>query len=158
MMSMWPCIFTERESYFIWSLKTSSSQCHNNPFLVPPRKTPDTVKDIYDGHTSELKTRVDIWTSMDMVPVEYGTFAQTFNLKMWFLKFITGINFKWIMCCGVLLIFWYGLVFRPNWGFIECLQTHSDGLVKVLDIYCERACWVVWYFTRTTSSYLKRSN
>ena len=30
-----------------------------------------------------------------MVPVEYGTFAQTFHLKTWLFKFINGITFKW---------------------------------------------------------------
>ena len=74
---------------------TSSSQCHNNPVLVPPRKPPDPVKDIYDGQIYDLKTRVDIWTRMDVVPVEYGTFAQTFHLTMGFFQFITGIAFKW---------------------------------------------------------------
>ena len=73
---------------------TSSSQYHNNPVLVPPRKPPDPVKDIYDGQNYDLKTRVDIWTRMDMVPVEYGTLAQTFHLTMWFFQFITGITFK----------------------------------------------------------------
>ena len=73
----------------------SSSQCHNNPVLVPPRKPPDPVKDLYDGHIYDLKTRVDIWKRMDVVPVEYGTFAQTFHLTMWFFQFITGINFNW---------------------------------------------------------------
>ena len=55
----------------------SSSQCHNNPVLVPSRKPPDPVKDLFDGHIYDLKTRVDIWTRMDVVPVEYGTFDQT---------------------------------------------------------------------------------
>ena len=39
-----------------------------------------------------------------------------------------------IMCCYRLLIFWFGLVFGPNWVSIECLQTQSNGLVKYLDI------------------------
>ena len=56
-------------------MRTSSSQCHNNPVLVPPCKPPGTVKDLYDGQTYDLKTRVDIWTRMDVVPVEYGTFT-----------------------------------------------------------------------------------
>ena len=73
---------------------TSSSQCHNNPILVPPHKPPDPVKDLYDGHIYDLKTRMDIWTRMDVVTVEYGTFSQIFHLTMWFFKFITGINFK----------------------------------------------------------------
>ena len=53
------------------------------------------MKDIYDGQTYDLKTRVDIWTRMYAIPVEYWTFTQTFHLKMWFFQFITGINFKW---------------------------------------------------------------
>ena len=38
-----------------------------------------------------------------MVPVEYGTFAQTFHLTMWFFQFITGITFKWdyVIGCSV---------------------------------------------------------
>ena len=53
------------------------------------------MKDLYDGHTYDLKTRVDIWTRMDVFPVEYGTFTQTFHLRMRFFRFITGVNFKW---------------------------------------------------------------
>ena len=82
------------------SLRTSSIQFHNNQVLVPRRKPPDPVKDLYDGHIYNLKTRVDIWTRMDVVPVEYGTFAQTFHLKKWLFKFITGITFKWDYVIG----------------------------------------------------------
>ena len=90
---------------------TSSSQCHNNPVLVPPRKPHDPVKDLYDGQIYDLKTRVNIWTRMDMVPVEYGTYAQTFQLTMWFFQFITGINFKWdyLIRRSVALLVWIGL-------------------------------------------------
>ena len=90
---------------------TSSSQCHNNPVLVPPHKPPYPVTDLYDGQTYDLKTRVDIWTRMDMVSMENRTFAQTFHLTMWFFQFITWINFKWdyviersvalLVCIGV---------------------------------------------------------
>ena len=80
MMPVWPCILLERYNYWSWSPRKSSSQCHSNPVLVPPRKLPDHVKDIYDGQTYDLKTRVDIWTRMDIVQVEYGTFSQKFNL------------------------------------------------------------------------------
>ena len=81
----------------------SSIQCHNNPVLVPPFKPPDPVKDLYDVQIYDLKTRVDIWTRMDLVPVEYGTFAQTFHLTMWLFQFITGITFKWdyVIGCSV---------------------------------------------------------
>ena len=94
-MSMWPWISLDRDSCLRWNLRTRSSQCQNNPVLVPPRKPPDNVKDIYDNHTYDLETRVDICTRMDVVPVEYGTFTQKFHLTMWFFQFITGINSKW---------------------------------------------------------------
>ena len=60
MISVWPCILLERESYLIWILRASFSQCHNNPVLVPPCKPPKPVKDIYDGQTYDLKKRVNI--------------------------------------------------------------------------------------------------
>ena len=80
MMLVWPCILIERESSRRLSLRTSSSQCHSNPVLVPPNKPLDPVKDLYGGKTYHLKTRMNIWTSIDEVPVEYGKIAQTFHL------------------------------------------------------------------------------
>ena len=111
MMSICHWILLERESCWRWRLRKSSSQCHNNPVLVPPRKPPDHMKDIYDGQTDDLKTRVDIWTSMGVVPVEYGTFDQTFHLMMWFFQFITGITFTWdyLIGCSVALLVWIGI-------------------------------------------------
>ena len=46
-----------------------------------------------------------------MVPVEYGIFAHTFHLTMWFSQFITGISFKWDYVIGrsVALLIWIGL-------------------------------------------------
>ena len=110
-MSMWPWILLERESCWRYSLRTNSKQCHNNPVLVPPRKPPDPVKDLYDGQTYDLKTSVDIWTRVDVVPVDYVTFAHTFHLMMWFFRFITGITFKWYYVIGrsVALLVWIGL-------------------------------------------------
>ena len=104
-------IYLERDSCWRWSLRKNSSQCHNNPVLVPPRKPPDHVKYLYDDQTYDLKTRVDIWTGMGVVPVEYGTFAQTFHLTMWFFQFITGITFKWDYAIGrsIDLLVWIGL-------------------------------------------------
>ena len=69
------------------------------------------MKDIYDGQTYDLKTRVDIWTRIDVVPVEYGTFSQTFHLTIWFFQFITGITFKWyyVIGRGVALMVWISL-------------------------------------------------
>ena len=63
-------------------MRTSSIHCHNNPVLVPPHKTPDPVKDLYGGHTYDLKMRVDIWTRIDVVPVEYGKFSQITHLNL----------------------------------------------------------------------------
>ena len=94
-MLTWPWISLERKSCWRWNLRKSSSQYHNNPVLVPPRKPPNPVKYIYEGQTYDLKTKVDVWMRIDVVPVEYGTFTHTFNLKMWFFQFITGINSKW---------------------------------------------------------------
>ena len=69
------------------------------------------MKDLYYGQTYDLKTRVDIWTRMDVVPVEYGTFAQTFQLKMWLFQFITGIKIQVGLCnrakCCSTGIDWY---------------------------------------------------
>ena len=111
MMSRWPWISHERDSCWIWSLRSSSSQCHNNPVLVSPSKPTDNVKDLYDGQTYDLKTRVDIWTRMDLVPVEYGTFTQKFHLTIWFFQLITGINFKWDYVIGrsFALLLWIGI-------------------------------------------------
>ena len=108
---MWPWISFERESCWRCSLRISSIQCHNNPLLVPPRKPPDPVKDIYDSQTYDLKQTVNIWTRMDVVPVEYGTFAQTFHLTILFFQFITEINFKWdyVIRHSLYLLVWIGL-------------------------------------------------
>ena len=59
---------------------TSSSQCHNNPILVPLRKSPNPVRDLYEGQVFELKTSVDIWLRMNVVRVEYGTLSQMLHL------------------------------------------------------------------------------
>ena len=108
---MWPWLSLDKEIFCRWSLRKSSRQCHNNPVLVPPCNPPNPVKDLYDGQTYDLKTRVDIWKRMDLVPVEYVTFAQTFHLTIWFFQFITGIDFKWDYLIGrsVSLLIWIGL-------------------------------------------------
>ena len=77
------------DSCWIWILRKIPIQSHSILVLVPPIKPPDTVMDHYDGQTYDLKIRMDIWRSMDMVPVEYGIFPQKSHLKMWFFKFIT---------------------------------------------------------------------
>ena len=111
MMPMWTWISLERESCWRCILRTSFSQCHNNPVLVPPREPPDHARILYDGRAYDLKTRGGIWTRVDVVLVEYGTFAQTFHLTILFFQFITGVNFKWDYVIGssVALLVWIGL-------------------------------------------------
>ena len=111
MTSVWPWISLERESYWRFILRKRSSQCHSNPVLVPHQKPSNTVKGIYDGWTFDLKKSVDIWTRMDVVPVEYGKFSQKFHLTMRFFKFITGVTFKWyyVLWCIIDLLVWIGL-------------------------------------------------
>ena len=110
-MSVWPWISLERESYWRFSLSAISSQCHNNPVFVPPCKPPDPVKGIYDGQTYDLKTRVDIWMRMDVVPVDDGKFSQTLNLTVWLFNLITGINLKWeyVLWCIIALLVCIGI-------------------------------------------------
>ena len=69
--------------------------CHNKPVFIPPCKPHNPMKDLYNGQTYELNTRVDVWTRMDVVTVEYGTFNHKFHLKILLFHLITGINFKW---------------------------------------------------------------
>ena len=119
---------------------TRSSQCHNNPVLVPPRKPPDPVKDLYDSHIYDLKTRVGIWTRMDMVPVEYGTFAQIFHLTTWFFKFINGITFKWdyVIRRSVSLLIWIGI-----WNKLKIHRVTTDPVrwsCRGFDFYSDHAC------------------
>ena len=108
---MLPWISLERESSWKWSLSTRSSQCHNNPVLVHPSKPPNPVKDIYYGRTYDLKTRVDIWTRIYIVPLDYITLSQIFHLTMWFFQFISGITFNWDYVIGrsFALLVWIGL-------------------------------------------------
>ena len=69
------------------------------------------MKDLYDGQTYDLKTRVDICTRMDVVTVEYGKFAHKFHLTMWFFQFISEVALKWdyVMWCIIALVLWIGL-------------------------------------------------
>ena len=111
-MLLWPWISFDRDIYWRWILRKSSSQCHNNPVLVPPSKPPDPVKYLYDGQNYDLKMTVDIWRRMDVVPLYYGTLAQTFHLVMWFFHNITGIAYKWdyVMWRIISLLFLIGLL------------------------------------------------
>ena len=160
MMLVWPWILFERENCLRWILRTSSSQCYNNPVLVTPNKPPDHVKDFYDGQTYDLKTSVDIWTRVDVVPVEYGTYAQTFHLKIWFFWFITGITFKWdyLMWCIIALMVWIFLLTKlriyrvpPDpvrwscWGFVLLWREFT-------------MIWMTWSKSNLKLSHMKNVN
>ena len=73
-------------------MRISSRHFHNNLVFISPHKPPDPVKDFYDVQTYDLKTKVDTWNRMDVVPVEYGTFTKKNHLMMWFFQFNTGIT------------------------------------------------------------------
>ena len=49
-------------------MRTSSRQCHSNLILVTYHKPLDTMMDLYYDHTFDLKTRVDVWMRMDVIP------------------------------------------------------------------------------------------
>ena len=143
--------------FWRWSLRKRFIQCHNNPFLVPPRIPPDPMKDLYDGQTYDLKTRVDIWTRMDVVPVEYGTFTYKFHVTMWFFQFITGITFKWgyVIVRSVALLVWIGLwnklrIYRvpPDPGRWSCRGFGFLWQAFMLN-------WMLW--TKKTSRYFTGS-
>ena len=124
-MLIWHWISLEREICWRWSLRTRFSQCHNNPVFVPPRKPPNPVKDLCDGQTYDLKTSVNIWTRIDLVPVEYGTFTQKFHLTMWFLQFITGITFKWNYLIGRIVVL---LVWIVLWTKLRIYRVPPDSV------------------------------
>ena len=93
MMSVFPWVLIDSESSWIWLLMTSSIHFHNNQVLVPPSKPPDPMKYIYDGRTY-LKTRVDIWARMDVVPVEYGIDYLQVGLFDVVYHFSTGLDWS----------------------------------------------------------------
>ena len=72
---------------------------------------------------------------MDVVPVEYGKFAQPFHVTMWFFQFITGITFTWDYVIGrsVALLVWIGI-----WEKLIIYRVPPDPViwsVGVWDLY-----------------------
>ena len=124
-MSVWTWISLERNSSFSWSPSTRFIQCHNKPDLFPSCKPTNLVMDIYDGQTYHLKTRVDIWTSMGVVLVDYGMFSHIFILKTWLFYFINGITFRWYYVLLCIVVFMVYIVIFKKRGYIGFLQTHS---------------------------------
>ena len=111
-VSVWSWILLEIEIIIgdgVWGQTPASATI--TPFLVPPRKPPDLVKNVYGSQTYNLKKRVDIWTKKDVVPVDYGTFAQKFHFTMWFFQFITRITFKcdYVVWRLIAMLVWIGI-------------------------------------------------
>ena len=154
MMLVWPWIFLDSESSWGWISRKRSSHYHNNLVLFLPSKPPDIVKDLYDGQTYDPKTRVDIWTSMEVVPLEYGNFDQNFHVTMYSLGLLMGLPSNGIIWFVRLLLCWCGLVLGPTWWFIDCSQTHSAGIVEVLDINGDHSWWAGFYCKTMTSWYI----
>ena len=61
-------------------MNKSSRQCHGKLIFVPSHKPLDPMMDLYEGHTFDLKTRVDILMRMDVIPVRYGYFGLLLRL------------------------------------------------------------------------------
>ena len=122
---------------------TSYIQCHNKPVLVITSKPPDLVKYIYDGQNYDTKIRMNIWTSMDVIPVEYGSFDHTFHLTMWFFQFINGINFKWnyLLWRFIALLVWIGL-----WTKLRIYEVSPDPVIW--SCQCFRSLWQAFTLTR----------
>ena len=60
----------ERGVYWGYIMRAISIQCLSNLIFVPSHKSLDPMMNIYDGHNYDLKTRVDLWMSKGVVPLE----------------------------------------------------------------------------------------
>ena len=128
--------------------------------MIPPRKPPDPVKDINDGQTYDLETRLDIWTSMDVFPVEYGTLSQEFHLTMWFFHFITGITFKldYVIWRSIALLVWIGL-----WSKLRIYRVPPDPVRWSCQgfgfLWREfMLTWMIWPNNDFRASHMKQFN
>ena len=80
MLLVWPLILIYRESSWVCIMREISIQIKINLVLVTPRKAPYTTMDHDYGNTHGLNIRVDIWTDIYMVPIEYINFYPNITL------------------------------------------------------------------------------
>ena len=108
MCLVWSCPPPESEIYWSWTMRTSSIKNNSKQILVLPRKPPGTFMYFDNGQTYGLKIRVNIWTRIDMVPVEYWIFSRNLHLVMWLFQFINVVTFRWdyVMWMIVSLLVW----------------------------------------------------
>ena len=93
-----------------------SIQCHSNAIFFLPCKIFNPVVDIYGGQIYQLKTRLDIWMSMNAFPVEYETLDHMLYLMIWLFHFIDGITFRQdiVLCWIFVLLVWIVLRDQPR--------------------------------------------
>ena len=121
---VWTWISLEMKSSWSWSLRTRSSQFHNNPDLFAPCNTPNTFMDIYmTVRLMVWKQRVDIWRRMGLVLLDYGIFTILFTLQCGSVSLLMVLPSGGIMFCCVFFLFWCGWVFGRNWVYIGFLFT-----------------------------------
>ena len=108
MMSVWSYISLDINIYLSWSLSTISIKCHNAINLFSSCKPTNLVNEYILRYTYQLKTRLDIWTSMGVVLVDYGMFSHLFIFKIWLFQFINGITFMWyyVLLCIFGIMMW----------------------------------------------------
>ena len=113
---VWPWISIESKSSWSWSMRTKYRQFHNIAQLFPPFKTPNNLMNISMTVILVIK-KVDIWTSMGVVLLDFGIFTILFTLQCGYLVLLMVFTSGGIMFCCVLFLFWFGLLF----GKIEYL-------------------------------------
>ena len=120
-------ISLERKISWSWSMSKKSRQFHSIPDLFPPCKIPNTLMNISMTVILVIK-KVDIWTSMGVVLLDFGIFTILFTLQCGYLGLIMVLPSGGIMFCCVFFLFWGGLVF----GKTECLWGSSTPNQEVL--------------------------
>ena len=87
-----------------------------------------------------------IWTSMDMVPVEYGIFYQRFHFKFFLFQFITVLTFRldYVMWPIVDILPWI-CIWSKLRIYIWCLQIQSSVIIEYLVLCDNHYLWCGCY-------------
>ena len=134
MMSVWPWFYLDRERYWLWILRTSSIQFHNELVFLPPHKPHYHIMDRYDGNTYFLKKgwiyrQRRMWFRRSM---KY--FSKRFTWKCGYFRLLLGLPSSVIVWCVRFFLCCCGLVFVPNLGSIGFLYIKSSGLVNYFSV------------------------
>ena len=144
MLLAWPCIFLEKEGYWIWTLITSSIQSHINPTITSLETT---------WYYNRL------WLCSDFRPGNNGGYmddhgygsSRIWNISPGVTLYDVVISgYYWDFLQAVLYTvpdFWYVCMYKtfgPNWvsiwclkiqlsfNYIWCLQNQKSGIVEAL--------------------------